>query len=179
MLLKDVEITYVSPCLADPSKIRLKARFSDDISEGMPYLNAVQKNAVYNHDASTLTLFKEYRLITLYPQTMTMIKALNTTDARQVIEWLQDLINDTYSRKDEIEPDYQMEKRPHPLQLYSWLPGTNCRQCGRPTCLSFALYLFIGEEELKKCKPLYIEEYREQKEVLLELAAALGHEIEA
>ena len=58
MLLKEVEITYVSPCLADPSKIRLKAELSDDVSEVMPYLNAVVKNAIYNHEAAHLTLFK-------------------------------------------------------------------------------------------------------------------------
>ncbi len=175
MLLKEVEITYVSPCLADPSKIRLKAELSDDVSEVMPYLNAVVKNAIYNHEAAHLTLFKEFRLITVYPKEMTMIKALNTTDAWQVIDWLQELINCTYEKLEEIEPDYRLKKRPHPLQLYSWLPKTNCRQCGWQTCLAFAAHLFIGQENLKKCKPLFTDEYREQREVMLELASVLGY----
>lgn len=91
MLLKRVEITHISPCLADTAKIKLKAILSDDISEAMPYLNAVLKNATYNHHAPNLSLYKDFRLITLYPREMTMIKALNTTDAHQVIEWLRSL----------------------------------------------------------------------------------------
>jgi len=175
MLLNNVEITYISPCLADPGKIRLKAALSDDISEVMPYLNATVKNAIYNHDAPNITLSKEFRLITLYPREMTMIKALNTTDAWQVIDWLQELINDTYTRRDEIEPAYERKRRPHPLQLYSWLPRLNCKKCGEQSCLAFAVLLFSGQQELKRCEPLFSESYREQRQVLLELTQALGY----
>ncbi len=174
MLLKNVELTYVSPCLADPEKIRLKARLSDDIAGVMPYLNANVKGAIYNHDAPNLTLSREFRLITLYPREMTMIKALNTTDAWQVIDWLQELINDTYARREELEPDYTRKRRPHPLQLYSWLPRTNCRKCGEFSCLAFAVLLFSGDQHLERCEPLFGDDYHEQREVLLELAQSLG-----
>lgn len=174
MLLKDVELTYVSPCLADPQKIRLKARLSDDISEVMPYLNSVVKGAIYNHHAPNISFHKEFRLITLYPTEMTMIKALNTTDAWQVIEWLKELINKTHEKKDEIEPSYERKRRPHPLQLYTWLPATNCRECGELSCIAFAVLLFSGQQKLERCKPLFTEKYREHKEVLMEMASALG-----
>lgn len=179
MLLHQVMITYVSPCLADPGKIRLKAKLSDDITGIMPYLNAVVKNATYNPNGPTFTLHREYRLITLYPRDMTMIKAQNTTDAQQVIAWLQDLINRTYARREEIEPIYETRQRPHPLQLYSWLPRTNCRQCGEYTCLAFAALLFCGQQRLDRCVTLNTPEYREQRQVLLELATALGYTEEA
>ena len=173
MFLKKVEITYISPCLADPGKIRLKAALSDDIREIMPYLNAVVKNAIYNHEAPYITLSKDFRLITLYPREMTMIKALNTTDAWQVIDWLQELLNELYNRREEIEPLYERKRRPHPLQLYSWLPHLNCKKCGEQGCLAFAVLLFSGQQELKRCEPLFSESYREQRQVLLELAQAL------
>lgn len=178
MFLKEVEITYVSPCLADPEKIRLKATLSDDVTEMMPYLNAVIKNAIYNDAVKYITLFKDFRLITLYPREMTMIKAINTTDAWQVIDWLQDLLNRVYAQREEIEPNYQLKKRPHPLQLYTWLPRTNCRKCGWPTCLAFAVHLFSGQEDLNNCLPLWGEDYQEYKEVLVELASAFGYEEE-
>lgn len=178
MLLREAGITYVTPCLADPGKIRLTASLSDDITEVMPYLNAVVDDAIYNHEGKFITLYKEFRMITLYPQELTMIKAYNTTDAMQVIDWLQDLINDTYSRREEIEPDYEMKRRPHPLQLYEWLPRLNCGKCGMQNCLAFAAHVFSGQQDLKKCEPLFTEEYREYREVLLEMAAALGYEVE-
>ena len=62
----------------------------------------------YNPHAPNLTLYRDFRLITLHPQELTMIKALNTTDARQVLAWLQDLINDTAVRREEITPVYEL-----------------------------------------------------------------------
>ncbi len=103
-----------------------------------------------------------------------MIKALNTTDAWQVMDWLQELINDTYDRRAQLEPDYSRKRRPHPLQLYNWLPRTNCKECGELTCLAFAVLLFAGQQELEHCAPLFSEDYGEQRQVLLELAQALG-----
>lgn len=140
MLLKKVEITYVSPCLADPQKIRLKVRLSDDVTEIMLYLNATVTAAIYNHKASYLTLSRELPLITLYPQEITMIKVLNTTDAWQVIDGLQELINNIYARHGEFEPDFRRKRWPHPLQLYSWLPRLNCKKCDELHCLAFAVY---------------------------------------
>lgn len=178
MYLKHIEITHISPCFADTSKIRLKAKLSDDIAGIMPYLNGAVKNAVYNPHAPNLTLYREFRLITLHPRELTLIKALNTTDARQVLAWLQDLINDTAARREAIEPVCQAKQRPHPLQLFAWLPRTNCRQCGEKTCLAFAAQLFTGQQRLERCTLLFAEDYREQREVMLELAAALGYDIE-
>lgn len=41
MFLQDIKITFMEPCVAEPEKIRLKAELSEDITEVMPYLNAV------------------------------------------------------------------------------------------------------------------------------------------
>ncbi len=37
------------------------------------------------------------------------------------------------------------------LQIFKLLPGTNCRDCGHPTCLAFAMKLAAGKESLDKC----------------------------
>lgn len=177
MYLQTIEITHVSPCFADTSKIRLKAKLSDDVAELMPYINGAMSNAVYNPHAPNLTLYRDFRLITLHPQELTMIKALNTTDARQVLAWLQDLINDTAVRREEITPVYEAKQRPHPLQLYAWLPRTNCRQCGEKTCLAFAALLFCGQQHFERCAPMFTEDYREQREVMVELVKELGYDV--
>lgn len=155
----------------------MKARLSDDITEIMPSLNRVIKNANYNPHAPNITMFREFRMITLQPRELLLIKALNDTDARKVLAWLKDLINDTAERRDEIEPLYESKKRPHPLQLYTWLPRTNCGQCGEKTCLAFAAFLYIGQQSIENCKPLFNEDYEEQREVMLKLVEALGHDI--
>jgi acetyl-CoA decarbonylase/synthase, CODH/ACS complex subunit gamma len=37
------------------------------------------------------------------------------------------------------------------LQIFKLLPNTNCRKCGYPTCLAFAMKLAAGRESLDKC----------------------------
>ena len=37
------------------------------------------------------------------------------------------------------------------LQIFKLLPNTNCRKCGYPTCLAFAMKLAAGKESLEKC----------------------------
>jgi len=176
MYLKHIDIYHTSPCFAEAGKIRVKARLSDDISEIMPYLNRIVKNAVYNVHAPNVTMFKEFRMITLEPRELTLIKALNDTDARQVIIWLKDLINDTAECMDEIEPLFESQRRPHPLQLYRWLPQINCGQCGEKTCIAFAALMSIGQQSIEKCAPLFTDDYRDQREVIFNLVEILGHD---
>jgi acetyl-CoA decarbonylase/synthase complex subunit gamma len=37
------------------------------------------------------------------------------------------------------------------LQIFKLLPNTNCKKCGHPTCLAFAMKLAAGKESLDKC----------------------------
>lgn len=53
------------------------------------------------------------------------------------------------------------------LQIYKLLPQTNCKECGYPTCLAFAMKLAAKQAELAAC-PYVTEESKAQ----LEAAAA-------
>ncbi|MDR2141562.1 MAG: acetyl-CoA decarbonylase/synthase complex subunit gamma [Deltaproteobacteria bacterium] len=37
------------------------------------------------------------------------------------------------------------------IQIFKLLPGTNCKKCGSPTCLAFAMNLASGKAELDAC----------------------------
>jgi len=53
------------------------------------------------------------------------------------------------------------------IQIFKLLPKTNCKECGEPTCLAFAMKLAAGKAELTLCP--YISE--EAKSQLAEAAA--------
>ena len=38
------------------------------------------------------------------------------------------------------------------LEIYKLLPKTNCKDCGFPTCLAFAMQLAGGKEKIEKCE---------------------------
>ena len=47
------------------------------------------------------------------------------------------------------------------LEIFKKLPKTNCKDCGFPTCLAFAMQLAAGKVELEKC-PHVSEEAKEE-----------------
>ncbi len=53
------------------------------------------------------------------------------------------------------------------LEIYKLLPQTNCKECGFPTCLAFAMKLAAKQAELKQCP--YVTE---QSKARLEAASA-------
>ncbi|RLI82748.1 tRNA CCA-pyrophosphorylase [Archaeoglobales archaeon] len=61
-----------------------------------------------------------------------------------------------------------------PMEIYKWLPKTNCKKCGEATCMSFAFKLLNREKKLEDCTPLFEEKkYEKQREKLIELLKPL------
>jgi ArsR family metal-binding transcriptional regulator len=173
--LKTITLCYVAPCMADEKKIRLIAYFNRDITDILPYLNAVIKSASYNKGASTLTFAKEHRLINLYNIKTTIAKANDIIDAWHILDEIKVLINKTHENRVNIKPNYEEKVKVTALQIYGWLPKTNCKACGEATCLAFAIKLLQGEQKLSKCVPLSTEQkFTENKNIMQELTEALG-----
>jgi len=179
MLLNSYKIARVLPCLADPEKIRVIAEISDEIHEVFPYLNAVLKGCIYNHPALTLTIKKDGKLLTLHFQHITLAKIEDEKEAEEILKWLRDLINETYENRDKIEPNYSKGAELKALDIFRLLPGTNCRKCGELTCLAFAVKLVGQEIGITSCIPLFSEEFKEKRKVLLELLHDAGFEVPA
>ena len=173
--LKSITLCYVAPCMADEKKVRLIAYFDRDITKLLPYLNAVIKGASYNKNASTLTYAKQRRLINLYNIKVTVSKADDIIDAWMILDDVKKLINDTYHRRDTIKPSYEEKIKVTALQIYGWLPKTNCKACGEATCLAFAVKLLLSEQKLENCKPLSNDnKFAENKVIMQEMIEALG-----
>ena len=177
MLLRSYKITRVLPCIADPEKIRVIAQVPDGIQEVFPYLNAILKGCIYNHPANTLTIRKDQKLITLHAFHIALAKVEDEKEAEELLKWLKDLINETYERRSEIEPNYSKGADLKALDLYKLLPGTNCKECGEPACLAFAVKLAGQEAGILKCNPLFSDKYQEKRKVLFELLHAAGYDV--
>jgi len=177
MLLNSYKITRILPCLADPEKIRVIAEISDEIHEVFPYLNAILKGCIYNHPALTLTIKKDGKLLTLHAHHITLAKIEDEKEAEEILGWLKDLINETYDKRDRVEPNFSKGAELKALDIFKLLAGTNCKRCGEPSCLAFAVKLVGQEIEITKCIPLFSGEYQEKRNVLIELLSAAGYNV--
>jgi ArsR family metal-binding transcriptional regulator len=116
-------------------------------------------------------------LFTLHAHHITLAKIEDQKEAEEILGWLRDLINESYEKRDQIEPNYSMTAELKALDIFRLLPGTNCRKCGELTCLAFAVKLVGRDTEITKCDPLFSEKYQGKRNVLLEILQAAGYEV--
>jgi ArsR family metal-binding transcriptional regulator len=62
------------------------------------------------------------------------------------------------------------------MAVYRLLPQTNCKQCGEPTCFTFALKLAASQKKIADCPPL-LEPSHAEKRAALKAVIAEGRAI--
>ena len=129
--------------------------FSVDISPALPYLNTVLSSGTYLPNTPALSWRYDGHNIGFWPQRIAVGDLASREEAAELATRLIKLVNHTWEKRDEIEPDSTTHKRLQPLELYQQLPQTNCKACGEATCFNFALKLVAGQANLKACTPLY------------------------
>ncbi len=177
-----MEIKEALPCIADPEKLRVIGKIDvKDLHKVMPYLARLIPNAVYNEKKGWISFKKGQKIVTIYSDgfvTMTHIKS-----RREAIEILMDVeikAKEAWERRKEISITEPVKRTVvNVLDVYSYLPKTNCGECGEQTCMAFAVKLLNGEKDIKDCKPLFREgRYLGGREMLVSILVAAGIEIE-
>lgn len=177
-LLTEYKFQLFAPkCNPSAEYANCLAALRDDIREVLPYLNGRLKGCQYNPEAPFLRLRHEGHVITLRPRQAAVSKLADSDEARRVLDWVKDLINDTWERRAEITPSDRRAPSLTALQLYKLLPGTNCRRCGLPTCLAFAAQLAEEEVSIEQCAPLLEPEHEERRARLVDLLASAGYHV--
>jgi len=167
MLLQKYDLKMVlSECNPSSQKVNAIVNLSDDISEVLPYLNTVLKGLQYHHEDKFLTVKRKGHVITFWPRQIAVTKLEDEKEATAVMEELKQILNETYTNKDHIKPTYTSRHIPRPLDIFKLLPGKNCKECGEPTCMAFALKLANDETELNQC-PLLSEKKFEANRIKL------------
>jgi hypothetical protein len=70
--------------------------------------------------------------------------------------------------------DFRPARAKAPLEIFKRLPRTNCRACGEPTCLAFAVKVWQAAARPSECQPVFSGEYGRLREALLEIRKGLG-----
>ncbi|MCX6069245.1 MAG: hypothetical protein NTU91_00035 [Chloroflexi bacterium] len=170
----DAAIVVLAPCVADLTKIRLIAHTSGDMAKVFPFMNAEMREASYNAKGPTFTFMDQYRMISMYPQRIAVAKADEIVDGWRTLEIIRCRVNDTWARRAQIEPCYEMREKPPALEIFKRLPKTNCRACGELTCLAFAVRVWMGELPALKCTPVFQGEFGHLRDALVEICMGLG-----
>ena len=162
----DLEV-FTPPCDPGAERYAARARLMVDISEILPYLNATLRGAVYLPSANALTWKKAGHNVAFHAYEIAVSNVEDRDGAEKELKGLIDLVNHTWERRAEITPDTTTRQRPTSMAIFKLLPQTNCKQCGEPTCYTFALKLVASQKKLVDC-PLLAEPQFDEKRVALE-----------
>ena len=130
------------------------AHLDDDITEVLPYLNSVLGGHQYLKDPPSLTFKYHGKLITLHSREIAVNALKEEAEADKILEWLRTQINETWEKRDQIEPSFDTPAKPLILEILKLLPKTNCRECGQPTCMVFASLVAGGVKGPEDCPVL-------------------------
>ncbi len=161
----DLEI-FTPPCDPGAERYSARARLIVDISESLPYLNATLHGAIYHPSAGALTWKKADHNVAFHAYEIVVSNVEDREAAEQELRALIDLVNRLWERRAEINPDTTTRQRPTSMAVFKLLPQTNCKQCGEPTCYTFALKLVAAQKKFTACLPLIDPRYERQRTAL-------------
>lgn len=172
MLIPSYELdVFTPPCEPGAERFSAVAFLPADIREALPYLNATLRGALYNPVVPALSWRKAGHFIVFQADRVAVSNVEDRQAAVDEIDGLVKVVNRTWERRDEIDPNFEARQRPVPMAVFKLLPGTNCRACGQPTCFTFALKLIAGQQQPAGCPPLLEPAFAGQ---LAELHGMLG-----
>jgi ArsR family metal-binding transcriptional regulator len=151
-----VEVRQLLPCIADKTKFRIIARVEPPLGGALKLLEPIFPRAMYSEKIGALIVQRGNMLITLYSSgnvTMTMIES--EAEANQILDDLRRTINEAIAKG--VTPVPREKIKVDHMEIYSYLPQTNCQECGEQSCYSFAIKLVCKEATLDKCTPLSTE----------------------
>lgn len=160
---------FTPPCEPGAERLAATARLVVDISDVLPYLNATLRGSVYHKAANSLTWKKGGHNIVFNEFDISTSNVEDRQAAETEIQGLVKMVNRTWDRRAEITPSYESYQRPKPMAVYKLLPNTNCKQCGEPTCFTFALKLTVSQMKIADCPQLFKPQYSDQLESLQDM----------
>ncbi|MFH1138860.1 MAG: LuxR C-terminal-related transcriptional regulator [Pseudomonadota bacterium] len=126
-------------------------QLDSDAQELFPYLNAAAEKPELFDNPPFIRFTFEQKQCTLYPRYGLALPFFDQAQALSFVEKLMEYLNRLSARTAEIKPNSKLFRKSSVLDILRILPRTNCRECGFPTCLSFAAMVGRRETPLDRC----------------------------
>lgn len=157
---------FRSKCMSGAQRVHCHAALDTDIREVLPYLNAELGGTAYTRDPPSVTFQVHGKLITIHADKIAVNALKDEAEADKILNWLMETINETWARREEIVPLYEVRAKPVLLEILKRLPKTNCRECREATCMVFAARVVEGVRDETGCPGLTEENRKKLKTYL-------------
>lgn len=162
-LIETYELKTATPdCHPGATSFNVFIAIEDDTREVLPYLNAaLEGKKDYRHEDGILLWEGRGKRHAFRPHEIAIASFEADEDATGYAQSIIDKVNDIWSRREEITPSNKgVAPLPNALELYKLLPRTNCRKCGYPTCMAYAVELRADADKLSLCPELTEQDFK-------------------
>jgi ArsR family metal-binding transcriptional regulator len=167
MLLKSYFKKVFRPeCNPGFESLHCIAHLDQDITEVLPYLNAVLGGFEYLKDPPAVIFRSQGKLITVDGRKIAINALKEEAEAEKILQWLKREINAAWENRQSIEPCHEGAPKPGLIEILKQLPKTNCKKCGEPTCMVFAVRMAEGVRTAMDCPPLGAEDKKRLEEYM-------------
>jgi ArsR family metal-binding transcriptional regulator len=152
--LESISLVRTLPCLAEPGKIIVIGKPSRTLNEVLPYLATLPGVIAFNPFQYTLTFRRQPGFLTLEREQVYITQVKDIHEGLELLAALTDSINLVWQKRNELVAVTENKRSPRPLDIWTLLPQTNCRECGEATCIAFAVGLLQDRRSVYECHPL-------------------------
>jgi ArsR family metal-binding transcriptional regulator len=173
MLLTGYVKTIFRPaCMPGASSVHCEANLNEDIRGVLPYINATLGGYGYVKEPPSVSFQMHGKLLTVHAKQIFVNALKDEEEADNILQWIMREINEAWENRDNITPKYQDPPKPNMVEILKFLPKTNCKECGLPTCMVFATRVAAGLKDADGCPPLA----KEKKEALAQFLSGFVFE---
>jgi ArsR family metal-binding transcriptional regulator len=169
-----IRIESVGPCVSDELRLRLEVTWERSLTHLVQFMARVIRGGSYRPEAATLVFEEEHRLLAVSSHRLVVCRADDLLDAWIQLRSFVDLVCATSDRQALIKPETTPRRGIGSVEIFRWLPGTNCGRCGYPNCMELAMGLFMGHGRIEECALLFEPKWARHREALMWLLDLIG-----
>ncbi|MEW6348570.1 MAG: (Fe-S)-binding protein [Thermodesulfobacteriota bacterium] len=153
-VIGDLRIMSIRKSLTDPDKLHVEMATALDLGLLIPIMARMIRGGVFHPEGPLLAFEEEHRLIGASGRTIWISRADDLLDFWIVLRTMVELIVSAWDGQHRVEPETQPRQGIGTVEIFRRLPGENCGQCRRPTCMEFATGLLTGTCTVDECIPI-------------------------
>ena len=150
------EVTEISPCIADNTRVKFIGKIDRKLSDQMPVLYLSTLNSKLTKNPMILSFTVEQHNFMIGENgdlAVTFVKDEN--EIEYIVEKVTELVNRgikfNLSNKRDLGRLVEEKRKLNPLSLYNAFPRTDCKKCGEKSCFNYAAKVFSGELDTSRC----------------------------
>ena len=169
--IREIRIVERSPCLVEPRRFKVTAKVDKPLEDVLPILYLALPSSNYSEAHGSLSFLRNERLVGIFSDGRINASCFeDESEAKALLEDLKRLINKAIEYYEEHGKPSQelleLRNKVSPLEIYKYLPKTNCEACGEQGCFPFAVKLSNGSKTLDECPEIQKPKYSENRRYL-------------